>query len=50
MLLANPRLLNLLVFLGCAALLAFGLYLEHVEGWRRARCAWCSASSSSPSA
>lgn len=32
MLLANPRLLNLLVFLGCAALLAFGLYLEHVEG------------------
>lgn len=32
MLLANPRLLNLLVFLGCAVLLAFGLYLEHVEG------------------
>lgn len=32
MLLANPRLLNLLVFLGCATLLAVGLYLEHVEG------------------
>lgn len=30
--LANPRLLNLTVFLGCAVLLAFGLYLEHVEG------------------
>lgn len=30
--LANPRLLNFLVFLACAALLAFGLYLEHVEG------------------
>jgi disulfide bond formation protein DsbB len=30
--LANPRLLNLLAFLACAALLAFGLYLEHAEG------------------
>ncbi|MCQ4348789.1 disulfide bond formation protein B [Pseudomonas stutzeri] len=30
--LANPRLLNLLAFLACAALLGFGLYLEHVEG------------------
>lgn len=30
--LANPRLLNLLAFLVCAALLAFGLYLEHAEG------------------
>lgn len=27
--LVNPRLLNLLVFLGCAGLLGFGLYLEH---------------------
>lgn len=32
MLLANPRLLNFLAFLVCAALLAFGLYLEHAEG------------------
>ena len=32
MLLANPRLLNLLAFLVCAGLLAFGLYLEHVDG------------------
>ncbi|MBV2131827.1 disulfide bond formation protein B [Pseudomonas sp. MAP12] len=30
--LANPRLLNFLVFLVCASLLAFGLYLEHAEG------------------
>lgn len=30
--LANPRLLNLLAFLACAGLLAFGLYLEHAEG------------------
>ena len=30
--LANPRLLNLLAFLLCAGLLAFGLYLEHAEG------------------
>lgn len=30
--LANPRLLNLLAFFACAALLAFGLYLEHAEG------------------
>ncbi len=30
--LANPRLLNLLAFLVCAALLGFGLYLEHAEG------------------
>ena len=30
--LANPRLLNLFAFLVCAALMAFGLYLEHFEG------------------
>ncbi|SDT05147.1 disulfide bond formation protein B [Pseudomonas oryzae] len=30
--LANPRLLNLLAFLVCAGLLAFGLYLEHADG------------------
>ena len=30
--LANPRLLNLVAFLFCAGLLAFGLYLEHVDG------------------
>lgn len=30
--LANPRLPNLLAFLVCAALLGFGLWLEHAEG------------------
>jgi disulfide bond formation protein DsbB len=38
-----PRRILALISVACVAMLAFGLYLQHVVGWSLAPCASCSA-------